>query len=49
MKTALDSCKQLPLPLIMFYDELTEMLDNNTLDLAVMEWSVNFKIMRFSY
>ncbi|KAM5580264.1 hypothetical protein ABKV19_009822 [Rosa sericea] len=38
LKTALDSCKQLPLPLIMFYDELTEMMDNNTLDPIVMEW-----------
>lgn len=46
LKTALDSCKQWPLPLIMFYDELTEMLDNNTLDPTVMEWSVNFNILR---
>ncbi|XP_050384590.1 uncharacterized protein LOC126801166 [Argentina anserina] len=38
LKTALDSCKQLPLPLIMFYDELTEMMENNTLDPTVMEW-----------
>ncbi|VVA26373.1 PREDICTED: Fanconi [Prunus dulcis] len=38
LKIALDSCKQLPLPLIMFYDELTEMMDYKTLHPTVMEW-----------
>nr|XP_011467650.1 PREDICTED: Fanconi anemia group D2 protein [Fragaria vesca subsp. vesca] len=38
LKIALDSCKQLPLPLVMFYDELTEMIETNTLDPTIMEW-----------
>lgn len=46
LKIALDSCKQLPLPLIMFYDELTEMVDYKTLHPTVMEWSVDFNLLR---
>ncbi|KAA8544885.1 hypothetical protein F0562_019717 [Nyssa sinensis] len=38
LKTALDSSKQLPLPLILFYDELTAILDCKTLHPAIMEW-----------
>ncbi|XP_030928982.1 Fanconi anemia group D2 protein-like isoform X3 [Quercus lobata] len=38
LKTSLDSCKQSSLPLILFYDELTVMLDNRTLHPSIMEW-----------
>ncbi|XP_048434271.1 LOW QUALITY PROTEIN: Fanconi anemia group D2 protein homolog [Pyrus x bretschneideri] len=38
LKTSLDSCRQLPLPLIMFYDELTETLDCKLLHPTVIEW-----------
>ncbi|KAF3445135.1 hypothetical protein FNV43_RR14828 [Rhamnella rubrinervis] len=38
LKMSLDSCKQLPLSLIMFYDELTEMMDCKNLHPIVIEW-----------
>ncbi|GMY31923.1 Fanconi anemia group D2 protein homolog isoform X1 [Fagus crenata] len=38
LKTSLDSCKQSPLPLMLFYDELTAMLDYRTLHPSIMEW-----------
>ncbi|KAK2983061.1 hypothetical protein RJ640_006448, partial [Escallonia rubra] len=38
LETSLDSCKQFPLPLVLFYDELTAMLDYKTLHPAIMEW-----------
>ncbi|KAM3696898.1 hypothetical protein ACB094_06G074000 [Castanea mollissima] len=38
LNTSLDSCKQSPLPLILFYDELTVMLANRTLHPSIMEW-----------
>lgn len=41
LKTALDSCRQFPLSLIMLYDELTEMMDSKTLHPTIMEWSVD--------
>lgn len=38
LNTSLDSCKQSPLPLILFYDELNVMLANRTLHPSIMEW-----------
>ncbi|XP_077243736.1 fanconi anemia group D2 protein isoform X2 [Tasmannia lanceolata] len=38
LKMSLDSCKLLPLPLILFYDELIELLEFTTLQPAIMEW-----------
>lgn len=40
LKMSLDSCKQFPLSLIMFYDELTEMMDCKIMHPIIMEWSV---------
>ncbi|KAL8061718.1 hypothetical protein ABFX02_02G103500 [Erythranthe guttata] len=38
LKLSLDSCKQMPLPLILFYEELVLTLQNKTLHPVVMEW-----------
>ncbi|GAV74416.1 hypothetical protein CFOL_v3_17896 [Cephalotus follicularis] len=38
LKTSMDSCKQLCLPLILFYDEMTAMLEYRTLQPSIMEW-----------
>ncbi|KAK9285230.1 hypothetical protein L1049_024418 [Liquidambar formosana] len=38
LKTSLDSCKQLSLPLVMFYDELVTLLNYRTLQPPIMEW-----------
>ncbi|XP_048327057.2 uncharacterized protein LOC107405260 isoform X1 [Ziziphus jujuba] len=38
LKMSLDSCKQLPLSLITFYDEMTVMMDSKTLHPIIMEW-----------
>ncbi|XP_010247495.1 PREDICTED: Fanconi anemia group D2 protein [Nelumbo nucifera] len=38
LKTALDSCKLLPLPLILFYDELIQLLESTPLKPTIMEW-----------
>ncbi|KAJ7964604.1 Fanconi anemia group D2 protein-like [Quillaja saponaria] len=38
LRTSLDSSKLLPLPLILFYDELSVMLDHKTLHPVIMEW-----------
>eukprot|EP00257_Ricinus_communis_P018264 XP_015576929.1 Fanconi anemia group D2 protein homolog isoform X1 [Ricinus communis] len=38
LRTSLDSCKHLHLPLVLFYDELTEMLQHKKLQPAIMEW-----------
>lgn len=38
LKTLLDSCKQLLLPTIFFYDELIAMLDGKVLHAGIMEW-----------
>ncbi|THG11025.1 hypothetical protein TEA_023356 [Camellia sinensis var. sinensis] len=38
LKLSMESCKQLPLPLILFYDELISVLDCRTLHPAIMEW-----------
>nr|XP_043634388.1 Fanconi anemia group D2 protein homolog [Erigeron canadensis] len=37
MKTSLDSCQQLPISLILFYDELSAILSSKTLHTAIME------------
>ncbi|XP_023735564.1 uncharacterized protein LOC111883471 [Lactuca sativa] len=37
LKTSLDSCQQLPISLILFYDELSAILDSRTLHPAIME------------
>ncbi|KAI3747499.1 hypothetical protein L6452_09958 [Arctium lappa] len=37
LKTSLDSCQQLPVSLILFYDELSAILDSVTLHPAIME------------
>ncbi|KAM7511790.1 hypothetical protein LguiB_010665 [Lonicera macranthoides] len=41
LKTSMDFCKQLPLPLILLYDELVAMLDCKTLHPTIMEWIGN--------
>ncbi|KAL3629924.1 hypothetical protein CASFOL_026236 [Castilleja foliolosa] len=38
LKLSLDSCKQLPLPLIFFYEELISTLQSKTLHPTVVEW-----------
>ncbi|KAK1282549.1 hypothetical protein QJS10_CPB22g00088 [Acorus calamus] len=38
LKMSLDSCKLTPLPFILFYDELTILLDCTTLQPSIMEW-----------
>ncbi|XP_057476207.1 uncharacterized protein LOC130764144 isoform X1 [Actinidia eriantha] len=38
LKTAMESCKQLTSPLILFYDELSSVLDCRTPHPAIMEW-----------
>ncbi|XP_050224331.1 uncharacterized protein LOC126674021 isoform X2 [Mercurialis annua] len=38
LRTSLESCKHLHLPLALFYDELTEMLQHKQLEPAIMEW-----------
>ncbi|KAG8391040.1 hypothetical protein BUALT_Bualt01G0146600 [Buddleja alternifolia] len=38
LKISLDSCKQLPLSLILFYEELVSTLQSKTLHPTVMEW-----------
>ncbi|KAK1374178.1 Fanconi anemia group D2 protein-like [Heracleum sosnowskyi] len=38
LKISLDSCKQLPLPSIIFYDELISMLNQKHLHPEIMEW-----------
>ncbi|KAL5739450.1 hypothetical protein ACOSQ2_028630 [Xanthoceras sorbifolium] len=38
LKTSLNSCKQLYLPLILFYDELTAILKYKTLQPEIIEW-----------
>ncbi|EXC35014.1 hypothetical protein L484_017715 [Morus notabilis] len=38
LKTSLDSCKQLPLSLVMFYDELAELMDCKALHPTIIEW-----------
>ncbi|KAI3445229.1 hypothetical protein Pfo_001894 [Paulownia fortunei] len=38
LKLSLDSCKQLPLPLILFYEELVLTLQSKTLHPTIMEW-----------
>nr|GMC91792.1 Fanconi anemia group D2 protein homolog isoform X2 [Ipomoea batatas] len=38
LKTSLESCKQIPLPLIMFYDELVVTLKNRSLHPSITEW-----------
>ncbi|XP_021907461.1 Fanconi anemia group D2 protein isoform X2 [Carica papaya] len=38
LKTSLDSCRQLCLPLTLFYDELTALLDHKTLQPEITEW-----------
>lgn len=47
LKLSLDSCKQLPLPLILFYEELVLTLQNRTLHPAVMEWCVTLQRLFF--
>ncbi|KAG2717749.1 hypothetical protein I3760_03G190400 [Carya illinoinensis] len=37
LKASLESCRRYPLPLILFYDELTTILDNGTLHPSIME------------
>ncbi|KAI3775779.1 hypothetical protein L1987_45532 [Smallanthus sonchifolius] len=37
LRTSLDSCQQLPISLILFYDELSAILDSKTLHPAIME------------
>ncbi|XP_024986799.1 Fanconi anemia group D2 protein homolog [Cynara cardunculus var. scolymus] len=37
LRTSLDSCQQLPVSLILFYDELSAILDSKTLHPAIME------------
>ncbi|CAN4108571.1 unnamed protein product [Withania somnifera] len=39
LETSMNSCKQLPLPLIMFYDELTLTLKTKALHPAIVEWT----------
>ncbi|GFP99763.1 fanconi anemia group d2 protein homolog [Phtheirospermum japonicum] len=38
LKLSLDSCKQLPLPLIFFYEELISTLQSKTLHPTIVEW-----------
>ncbi|KAK6119137.1 hypothetical protein DH2020_047113 [Rehmannia glutinosa] len=38
LKLSLDSCKQLPLPLILFYEELILTLQSKTLHPTIVEW-----------
>ncbi|XP_019161655.1 PREDICTED: Fanconi anemia group D2 protein homolog isoform X2 [Ipomoea nil] len=38
LKTSLESCKQMTLPLIMFYDELVVTLKNRSLHPSITEW-----------
>ncbi|KAJ0027301.1 hypothetical protein Pint_36585 [Pistacia integerrima] len=38
LKTSLNSCKQMYLPLILFYDELTTVLNCRTLQPEIIEW-----------
>ncbi|MCD7455074.1 hypothetical protein HAX54_026977 [Datura stramonium] len=38
LETSMNSCKQLPLPLIMFYDELALTLKRKALHPAIVEW-----------
>ncbi|XP_020551321.1 Fanconi anemia group D2 protein [Sesamum indicum] len=38
LKVSLDSCKQLPLPLILFYEELISTLRSKTLHPSIIEW-----------
>ncbi|KAL8545696.1 hypothetical protein ACS0TY_005722 [Phlomoides rotata] len=38
LRLSLDSCKQLPLPLILFYEELILTLQNRTLHPTIIEW-----------
>ncbi|XP_043702238.1 Fanconi anemia group D2 protein homolog isoform X2 [Telopea speciosissima] len=38
LKASMDSCKSLPLPLILFYDELIALLESTPLQPEVMEW-----------
>ncbi|KAJ4705684.1 Fanconi anemia group D2 protein [Melia azedarach] len=38
IKTSLNSCKQLYLPLTLFYDELTAILNHRTLQPEIIEW-----------
>ena len=40
LKMAMDSCKQLTSPLILFYDELSSVLDCRTPHPAIVEWLV---------
>ncbi|KAJ8573017.1 hypothetical protein K7X08_009528 [Anisodus acutangulus] len=39
LETAMNSCRQLPLPLIMFYDELALTLKKKALHPAIVEWT----------
>ncbi|KAG5626396.1 hypothetical protein H5410_011614 [Solanum commersonii] len=39
LETSMNSCKQLPLPLIMFYDELALTLKKKALHPAIVEWT----------
>ncbi|KAL6563004.1 hypothetical protein OROHE_005591 [Orobanche hederae] len=46
LKLSLDSCKQLPLPLIFFYEELVLILQSKTLHPTIVEW-VGKQIIEF--
>nr|XP_016489377.1 PREDICTED: Fanconi anemia group D2 protein homolog isoform X1 [Nicotiana tabacum] len=39
LETSMNSCKQLPLPLVMFYDELALTLKKKALHPAIVEWT----------
>ncbi|KAL5581637.1 hypothetical protein UlMin_014079 [Ulmus minor] len=41
LKMSLESCKQFPLSLVMFYDELTELMNTKTLHPTIFEWVGN--------
>lgn len=43
LKMSLDACKQLPLSLVMFYDELSELMECHALHPTIVEWSADFK------
>ncbi|KAM3290357.1 hypothetical protein P3S67_018646 [Capsicum chacoense] len=42
LETSMNSCKQLPLPLIMFYDELAFTLKKKALHPAIVEWTSKY-------
>lgn len=46
LKTSLDSCRQLPLSLVMFYDELAELMDCKALHPTIIEWSADYNSLR---